>query len=62
MYTNRVNTYGYPTNEIETGNYTKTSGYDVIFCPHCGAMNYIYSDWCGSIKGLTFCNICGQEI
>ena len=55
MYTNRIDTAG---NTI----YEEVNSFNIIFCPYCGAMNYIYSDWCGSIKGLTFCNICGQEI
>ena len=43
--------------------YERMNNFDVKFCPHCGAMNYyIKLDWCGSVKGLIFCVVCGGEI
>ena len=42
--------------------YERMNSYDVKFCPNCGAMNYIKLDWCGSIKGLLFCSVCGKEL
>ena len=43
-------------------NYEDINSYQVMFCPYCGAMNYVSLDWCGSIKGLTFCDRCGGEL
>ena len=42
--------------------YEQMNSFDVKFCPNCRAMNYIKIDWCGSIRGLTFCVKCGKEI
>jgi len=43
-------------------NYEDINSYQVMFCPYCGAMNYVSLDWCGSIRGLKFCDRCGGEI
>ena len=55
MYTNRINTAGNPI-------YEEVNSFEVMFCPYCGAMNYLDLDWCGSIKGLVYCEICGAQI
>ena len=66
MYTNRVDTGGNPIIEINEGNYPNDyeimNCFDVIFCPCCGTLNLINLDWCGGVKGLIFCEICGAEI
>ena len=55
IYTNRIDTAGNPI-------YEEVNSFEVIFCPYCGAMNRIELDWCGSIKGLIFCDKCGGEL
>ena len=42
--------------------YEDMNSFEVVFCPNCGTMNYINLDWCGSIRGWTFCIRCGKEI
>ena len=55
MYTNRIDTAG---NTI----YEEVNSFNIIFCPYCGAMNYINLPWYGSIQGKIFCDRCGGEI
>ena len=55
MYTNRIDTTGNPI-------YEEVNSFETKFCQYCGAMNYLTLDWCGSIKALTFCDVCGGEL
>jgi len=40
--------------------YEKINSFEIVFCPYCGAMNYVKLD--GSIRSLMFCNRCGGEL
>lgn len=55
MYTNRIDTAGNPI-------YEEVNSFETMFCPYCGAMNYLDLPWNGAIKGLIFCVVCGGEL
>ena len=42
--------------------YERMNSFEVVFCPYCGTMNKYSLDWCGSIRGLVYCDVCGGEL
>ena len=56
MYTNRIDNTNNPIPEY----YESINSFEIVFCPYCGAMNYIKLE--GNTKGLIFCDRCGGEL
>ena len=54
MYANRIDNTDNPIPEY----YESINVFEIVFCPYCGAMNYIKL----SIRGLIFCDRCGGEL
>ena len=59
MYTNRIDTAGNPIYDF---NVDEVNSFEIRFCPHCRAMNYINLSRWGRIEGLILCDKCGGEL